>query len=67
MKRRNLIDAAAAYGANRKVAREFFKFSEFEDWKKSIWAEFERSGRVGYTRFFRYCISAKMNASAVAI
>lgn len=48
MKRKNLIDAAVEFGADRDLAKSFFnQFSTFEKWKCRLWAEFENTGRVG--------------------
>lgn len=48
MKKKSLIDAAFAYGADRKAAKAFFnQFSEFEAWKNTIYMTFETEGRIG--------------------
>jgi DNA polymerase I len=48
MKRKGLIDAAFGLGARRDAAKNFFnQFSQFENWKSGIWAEFLAAGRVG--------------------
>lgn len=48
MKRKNLIDAAVEFGAQRDVAKAFFnQFSTFEEWKLGVWTEFRNNGRIG--------------------
>ena len=48
MKRKNLIDAACGFGAERNAAKSFFKqFEKFENWKSEIWSEFKEYGRIG--------------------
>lgn len=48
MSRKALVDAAVSLGADRQRAKAAFKlFSRYEEWKKAIWAEFERDGRIG--------------------
>lgn len=48
MKRKGLIDAAAGFGAQRALAKEFFdQFSEFEAWKANVHSEFLKVGRIG--------------------
>lgn len=48
MKRKNLVDAAYASGAERKATRDFFdQFREFEQWKVSLTNEFERESKIG--------------------
>lgn len=48
MKRKGLIDAAFGLGARRDAAKNFFnQFSQFENWKSGVWAEFRANGRVG--------------------
>ena len=48
MKRKYLIDAACAYGAEREAAKVFFsQFETFENWKKQLWDEFKQNGRIG--------------------
>jgi DNA polymerase-1 len=47
MSRKALIDAAFALGVDRQKAKEAFRlFQQYENWKKSVWAEFQRTGRV---------------------
>lgn len=47
MSRRALIDAAVSQGTERARAKEAFRlFARYEDWKKTIWADFQRQGRV---------------------
>lgn len=54
MKRKNLIDAAVGFGAQRDSAKRFFlQFSKFEEWKSGIWSEFAAAGRIG-TAFGNY-------------
>lgn len=51
MSRKALVDAAFSLGVDRQKAKEAFRlFQRYEDWKKSVWAEFQRNGRV-YTAF----------------
>lgn len=48
MKKRNLIQAAVEFGAQREVAKNFFnQFSRFEKWKMELWSEFHSTGRIG--------------------
>ena len=48
MSRKALVDAAVSLGVDRQKAKEAFRlFQQYEDWKKSIWAEFQRTGRIG--------------------
>jgi DNA polymerase I len=48
MKRKNLIDAAFGYGADRQATRSFFdQFKEFEQWKLSLWEKFKEINRIG--------------------
>lgn len=48
MKKKSLIQASVGFGAQRQVAKDFFnQFSQYENWKKEIWAEFQSAGRVG--------------------
>jgi DNA polymerase-1 len=50
MKRKHLIAAAVEYGANSSNAKMFFaQFSDLENWKKNIWDEFKRAGKIGTT------------------
>jgi len=47
MSRKALVDAAFSLGVDRKQAKAAFRlFQQYEDWKKSVWAEFQRNGRV---------------------
>ncbi|MEC5293457.1 MULTISPECIES: DNA polymerase [unclassified Aurantimonas] len=47
MSRKALVDAADSLGVERQKAKEAFRlFQRYEDWKKSVWAEFQRTGRV---------------------
>ncbi|WP_225421543.1 DNA polymerase [Sphingomonas parva] len=47
MSRKALVDAASSLGVDRQKAKEAFRlFQRYEDWKKSVWAEFQRTGRV---------------------
>lgn len=48
MKKKNLIQAAVEFGADRTSAKIFFnQFDRYEKWKTEIWAEFENTGRIG--------------------
>lgn len=48
MKRKNLIQAAVEFGAQREAAKNFFnQFSQFEQWKSEVWSEFHAKGRIG--------------------
>lgn len=73
MRRRNLIDAAVGYGADRDKAKNFFrKFVKFEQWKSQIHSEFRDSGRIGtaFGNFLRRSsknpLSEKEKRSAVS-
>ncbi|MEW9853808.1 DNA polymerase [Novosphingobium rhizovicinum] len=47
MSRKALVDAAFSLGVDRQKAKEAFRlFQRYENWKKSLWAEFQRTGRV---------------------
>lgn len=47
MSRKALVDAAVSLGADREKAKAAFKlFTKYEEWKKAIWAEFQRNGRI---------------------
>lgn len=47
MSRKALVDAAFSLGVDRQKAKEAFRlFQPYEDWKKALWAEFQRTGRV---------------------
>jgi DNA polymerase-1 len=48
MKKQYLIDASIGYGAHREEAKKFFnQFSGFENWKKDLWEDFRKNGRIG--------------------
>lgn len=48
MKRKNLIDAAYGYGAERRATRKFFEqFTDLEKWKESVAEEFKQTHRIG--------------------
>jgi DNA polymerase I-like protein with 3'-5' exonuclease and polymerase domains len=48
MKRKNLISAAVEHGAKTTDAKNFFaQFSDLENWKKILWDEFKKNGRIG--------------------
>ena len=47
MSQRALIDAACSLGVERQKAKEAFRiFQRYEDWKKTVWTEFQNTGRV---------------------
>ncbi len=47
MSRKALVDAAVSLEVDRQKAKEAFRlFQRYEDWKKSVMAEFQRTGRV---------------------
>ena len=47
MSRKALVDAAHSLGVERQKAKEAFRlFQRYEDWKKSVWVDFQRTGRV---------------------
>lgn len=47
MSRKALIDAAVSLGVDRLRSKAAFKlFEQYEDWKKSIWADFRSNGSV---------------------
>lgn len=73
MTRKALIDAAVLLGADRDRAKTAFRiFSKYEEWKKSVWATFQRDGRIGtiqgnyYKRSRQGTLSAKEQRSAVS-
>ncbi len=47
MSRNALVDAAVSLGVDRQRAKAAFRlFERFEKWKRSVWADFQRTGRV---------------------
>lgn len=73
MSRKALIDAAVSLGAERDRAKEAFKvFGQYEAWKKTVWADFQREGRVStvlgnhYMRSRKGPISGKEQRSTVS-
>lgn len=73
MSRKALIDAAVSLGADRERAKAAFRhFSQYEEWKRTIWAAFRREGRVAtvqgnhYKRNGEGALSAKEQRSAVS-
>ncbi len=73
MSRKALIDAAESLGANRERAKAAFKlFSKYEEWKKTVWAEFQSEGSVAtvlgnhYRRSGKGQLSGKEKRSAVS-
>ena len=73
MSRRALIDAAVSLGADRARAKVAFRlFSKYEAWKKTVWEEFRRDGRVAtfqgnhYRRVGVGPLSGKEQRSAVS-
>ncbi|AZI35288.1 hypothetical protein NT2_17_00100 [Caenibius tardaugens NBRC 16725] len=73
MSRQALVDAAYSLGVDRQKAKEAFRlFQQYEDWKKSLWLDFQRSGRVAtvlgnhYRRTGRGQLTGKEQRSAVS-
>lgn len=73
MSRKALVDAAVSLGVERQKAKEAFRlFQRYEEWKKSIWAEFQRTGRVAsifgnhYRRTGEGQLTGKEKRSAVS-
>lgn len=73
MSRKALIDAASSLGVERQKAKAAFRlFQRYENWKKSVWAEFQSNGRVAtvlgnhYRRTGRGQLTAKEQRSAVS-
>lgn len=73
MSMKALIDAAVSLGAERDRAKEAFKlFTRYEAWKKTVWADFQREGRVSttlgnhYKRSRKGSITARERRSAVS-
>lgn len=73
MSRKALIDAAVALGADRERAKAAFKlFFKYEEWKKIVFSEFQREGRIAttlgnhYKRIGKGQLSAKEQRSAVS-
>ena len=73
MGRKALVDAACSLGADRQKAREAFRlFQRYEEWKRSVWAEFQRTGRVAtvfgnhYRRTGKGQLTGKEQRSAVS-
>lgn len=47
MSRKALVDASTSLGVDRQKAKEAFRrFERYEEWKKTVWADFQRTGRV---------------------
>ncbi|WP_186057543.1 DNA polymerase [Burkholderia gladioli] len=47
MSRKALVDAASSLGVDRQKAKEAFRlFQRYEEWKKSVWTEYQSTGRV---------------------
>lgn len=47
MSRKALVDAASSLGVERPKAKKAFQlFQSYEDWKRSIWTDFQASGRI---------------------
>ena len=73
MSRKALIDAAVSLGADRGRAKTAFRlFYKYEEWKRTIWAAFQREGRVAtilgnhYKRDGKGQLSAKEQRSAIS-
>lgn len=73
MSRNALIDAACSLGAERQRAKQAFRiFQRYEDWKKSVWTEFQNTGRVAtafgnhYRRTGRGPLTSKEQRAAVS-
>lgn len=73
MSRKALIDAATSLGVDRQKAKDAFRrFQRYEEWKKEVWTEFERTGRVAtvmgnhYRRTGRGQLTGKERRSAVS-
>jgi DNA polymerase I-like protein with 3'-5' exonuclease and polymerase domains len=73
MSRKALVDAAFSLGVDRQKAKEAFRlFHRYEEWKKSVIAEFQRTGRVAtvfgnhYRRSGTGQLSGKEQRSAVS-
>lgn len=63
MSRQALIDAACSLGVERQKAKEAFRlFQQYEDWKKSVWTEFQSIGRVatGFGNHYRRAGSSQL-------
>ncbi len=73
MSRKALVDAAYSLGVDRQKAKEAFRlFQKYEEWKKSVWDDFQRNGRVTtvfgnhYRRSGRGQLTGKEQRSAVS-
>lgn len=73
MSRKALVDAAVSLGVDRRKAKEAFRlFHRYEEWKKDMWTEFERTGRVAtvlgnhYRRTRKGPLTGKEQRSAVS-
>lgn len=73
MSQKALIDAAFSLGVDRQKAKAAFRmFQRYEGWKKSIWAEFQSTGRVvtvfgnHYRRSGKGKLTSKEQRSAVS-
>lgn len=57
-----LLDAAVGFGASRDTAKQLFRsFSRFEEWKRAIWEEFLREGRIATS--FGNCLYRDLSGS----
>ena len=73
MSRKALVDAAFALGVERQKAKDAFKlFERYEEWKKSVWSHFQRTGRVEtilgnhYRRIGKGQLTSKEQRSSVS-
>lgn len=73
MSRKALVDAAVSLGVDRQKAKLAFRlFQQYEDWKTSVWTEFQRTGRVAtvsgnhYRRSGEGQLTGKERRSAVS-
>jgi DNA polymerase I-like protein with 3'-5' exonuclease and polymerase domains len=73
MSRKALVDAACSLGVDRPKAKQAFRlFKQYETWKRSIWADFQRAGRVNtilgnhYRRSGKGQLTGKEQRSAVS-
>lgn len=73
MSRKALVDAASSLGVDRQKAKTAFGgFQRFEDWKKLVWIDFQRTDRVTtlfgnhYKRNGRGQLTGKEQRSAIS-
>ncbi|WP_110708302.1 DNA polymerase [Salinicola sp. CR57] len=65
MSKKALIDAAVSFGVDRSRAKAAFGvFKQYENWKKSIWDDFQAHGRIS-TLFGNHFVRNRLGALSV--